>query len=142
MAIEVIECKTKDQVVDHFIIRKIVFVDEQNITLEEEYDWVEKERILFLVNYNGIHVGTARLKLGDNFSKIERVCILKEYRNKGVGKVLIEELINYSHNKNIYEIHLGAQTQAMGFYEKCGFVKYGDLYYDANIPHYNMKKES
>jgi len=140
--VNVIICKSKDEILDHFLIRKIVFIDEQYVSIEEEFDLVEKDRVMFLVYYDNKAIGAARLKLDPKKSKIERVCILKEYRNKGIGKKLIDDMIKYCHDNNAFNIHLGAQTHAISFYEKCGFTQYGELYYDANITHYNMKKES
>jgi predicted GNAT family N-acyltransferase len=140
--VDIVICTTKDQVIDHFLIRKEVFVIEQNVTMDDEFDLVEKERILFLVYFDGKPVGAARLYLNKEKSKIERVCILKEYRKLGIGKQLIDTMVNHCHENNCFNIHLGAQTHAIKFYEKCGFTQYGELFYDANIPHYHMKKES
>lgn len=140
--VKIIECTTKEQIMDHFIIRKLVFVDEQQVSMEEEFDLTEKNRTLFLVYDQNKPIGTARINFLQEYAKLERICILKEYRKKNIGKFLINELIKYCQQNNYYNIHLGSQVQAIGFYEKCGFVKYGEMYYDANIPHYNMKKES
>lgn len=137
---EIIKCTNIDHLIDHFIIRKIVFIDEQNVSYEEEFDLVEKQRVPFVV-YDGPHpIGAARLNLNKDYTKIERVCVLKEYRSKGIGKLIMEYLFDYLKNLEIKEVLISAQVQALKFYEGLGFEKFGDIFLDANIPHYKMKK--
>lgn len=133
-------CTTKDQIIDHFIIRKIVFVEEQKVTMEEEFDLEEKDRIMFVVYDEKKPIGAARIKLKDKTAKIQRVCILKEYRSLGYGYALMMELHRYCDEHGVSEIILDAQTHALPFYEKCGYTAFGDLFYDARIPHYRMRR--
>ncbi|MDD3107229.1 MAG: GNAT family N-acetyltransferase [Bacilli bacterium] len=133
-------CTTKDQIIDHFMIRKIVFVDEQKVTMEEEFDLVEKERIMFVMYDDAKPIGAARIYIQGNKAKIQRVCILKEYRFMGYGYSLMEELHQYCDAQAIKETYLDAQIHAIAFYEKCGYISYGELFYDARIPHYHMKR--
>lgn len=139
---EVKIAQTKDDLIDHYLIRRDVFVTEQNISLEEEYDFIEKECIVFLVKKDEISIGTARLRILHGAGKIERVCILKPYRNIGAGQILMEAMENYCLTHGVKSLLLGAQKHALGFYEKCGFEVCGTMYMDAGIPHYPMKKES
>jgi len=138
--IRVVKCRSVEELVDHYTIRKIVFIDEQNVSYEEEFDLVEKERIPFVLYLDKNPIGAARINLFKEYAKIERVCILKEYRNAGYGKFLMGYLIEYIKSLGYKEIQLASQTRAIGFYEKLGFQKYGNEFLDANIPHYKMKK--
>ncbi|MGD9604735.1 MAG: GNAT family N-acetyltransferase [Bacilli bacterium] len=133
-------CTTKNQIIDHFIVRKIVFVGEQNVTMEEEFDLEEKDRVMFVVYDDEKPIGAARIKIDNNKAKIQRVCILKEYRSLGYGYSLMMELHKYCDENFVKEIILDAQTHAIPFYEKCGYVVYGELFYDARIPHYHMRR--
>lgn len=130
---------TKDELIDHYLIRHKVFVEEQKISLKDEYDFVEKERVVVIAYLNNLPVGTARIKLEQN-AKVERVAVLKAYRTLGIGKQLMEYIIEYCISHNSQRIYLGAQEYAIPFYQKCGFTTYGECYLDANIPHYNMEK--
>ena len=130
-----------NDLLETYLIRKKVFVEEQNISYEDEYDFVENDRIVILVKYNGINCATGRINIKGNIANLERICVLKEYRNLSIGKYLINILINISKDKNCNLITLGAQLQALGFYRKLGFKEFGDNYLDANILHQNMKLE-
>lgn len=137
---KIVECTTKDHIVDHYYIRKVVFMDEQKVSFEDEFDLLEKERIPFVVYDGSKPIATARLNIQKEYTKIERVCVLKEYRNKGIGELLMNYLLELCKRQYITEVIISAQLQALGFYEKLGFVKFGDQFLDANIPHYKMKK--
>lgn len=52
----------------------------------------------------------------------------------------MEYLFAYCKSRGYNQIVISAQVQAMKFYENLGFIKYGDLFLEANIPHYKMKK--
>ncbi|MDD4000650.1 MAG: GNAT family N-acetyltransferase [Bacilli bacterium] len=134
-------CITKEELIDHYLIRKTVFIDEQAISYEEEYDFLEKEHLPFLFIHEDIPIGAARIKTEANCAKFERICILKPYRGLGLGRVLIEEMEKYSQKLGSKYFLLGAQAYAVPFYEKCGFYVIGELYYEAGIPHYQMRKD-
>lgn len=134
-------CTTKDELLEHYLIRKAVFIDEQKVSYKDEYDFQEKEALPYLYFYRGKAIGAARIKIEEDFAKLERICILKPYRSLGLGKKFLEELMAYAVNLGIKRFVLGAQAYAVPFYEKLGFIIAGDLYFDAGIPHYKMKKE-
>ncbi|NLY78340.1 MAG: GNAT family N-acetyltransferase, partial [Lysinibacillus sp.] len=78
-----------------FSIRKEVFVEEQGVPLEDEFD--EHDTLTgqckhILVYYNQQPVGTGRIRTVDGLGKLERICILKQYRKFGLGKVIIHTL--------------------------------------------------
>lgn len=136
----VIKCENIIHLIDHYKVRKEVFIDEQNVSYEDEFDLLEKERIPFIIYDNEIPIAAARLNVQKEYTKIERVCVIKKYRNLGIGKLIMNYLIDYSRSLGYKEVYLSAQTQALDFYEKLGFKKFGDIFLDANIPHYKMKK--
>lgn len=137
---KIVKCERVYELVDHYLIRKLVFIDEQKVSYEEEFDLEEKMRIPFVLYLDNKPIGAARINPKHEYAKIERVCILKEYRKHGYGYKLMEYLIDYCKALGYMEIQLGAQTTALGFYEKLGFIKFGDEFLDANISHYKMKK--
>ncbi len=119
-----------------FKIRRIVFVEEQNVSPEEEYDEFEETSEHFLVEVEGVPVACSRWREVAGKAKIERCAVLKEFRGKGIGKFLVENTLKQIPEGK--EIYLHAQTHAVPFYEKLGFKKVGELFYEANIPHYKM----
>ena len=67
------------------------------------------------------------------------MAVLKEYRNKGVGKAIIKEILKHYLNLNkVNNLILNSQIEAKDFYKKCGFVEVGEEFIEANIIHKKM----
>ena len=125
---------------DHFPeiknIRSTVFIEEQHVPEELEWDEFDETSTHILAYYDNNTVGTARLLENGH---IGRMAVLKAYRNRNIGKNMLKYLINLAHEKSIKNIELSAQEHAVKFYKKYGFSIYGDVYMDAGIPHFDMK---
>ncbi|BAQ08908.1 N-acetyltransferase gcn5 [Bacillus sp. OxB-1] len=135
---------TEENLQKAFAIRKEVFVHEQGVPLEEEFDSFDTlngpcEHIL--VYYDGKAVGTGRLRVTDDFGKLERICILEHYRKFGLGKGIIEALEKIAAQKGLARVKLHGQTQAEGFYHKLGYLTSSTVFMEAGIPHILMQKE-
>lgn len=127
-----------------FHIRKEVFVKEQGVPLEEEFDQFDTldgqcEHIL--VNYEEQPVGTGRLRVIDGIGKLERICILEPYRKFGLGKVIVKALEEIATIKGLSKVKLHGQTHAEGFYEKLGYQTSSDVFDEDGIPHVLMIKK-
>ena len=122
-------------------LRFEVFVDEQGVPVEEERDALDDSATHLLALQDGTPVGTARIVFQDDTAKIGRVCVVKTARGTGLGAKLIEACVSVAGNQaGITRAKLGAQTHAIGFYEKLGFEGYGPVYLDAGIDHRDMVK--
>jgi len=121
-----------------FEIRQKVFVDEQKVSREEEYDQFEDSSTHYLVFANGKPVGTARWRKTPKGIKLERFAVLKEYRNSGAGTAILDKVLEDVTRLN-EKIYLHAQITAINFYLKAGFVTEGDEFVEANIRHYKME---
>ena len=117
-------------------IRTTVFINEQHVPEELEWDEWDESSTHILAYYDNKVVGTARL-LEDGH--IGRMAVLKAYRNRNIVKNMLKYIINLAHDKSITNIELSAQEHAVEFYKKYGFSIYGDVYMDAGIPHFDMK---
>ncbi|MCM3651425.1 GNAT family N-acetyltransferase [Metabacillus litoralis] len=127
-----------------FRIRKEVFVEEQGVPLEDEFDEFDKLKDLcehILVYYNEQPVGTGRLRVVDGVGKLERICILEPYRKFGLGKIIINTLEEIAKEKGISRVKLHGQTQAEDFYKKLGYHTSSDIFMEDGIPHLLMVKE-
>lgn len=127
-----------------FHIRKEVFVEEQGVPLEDEFDEFDilngrSEHIL--VYYNEQPIGTGRVRWVDGFGKLERICILEPYRKFGLGKVIIKTLEEIAEEKGASKVKLHGQTQAEGFYKKLGYQTSSSVFMEDGIPHILMIKE-
>lgn len=122
-------------------LREIVFIQEQNVPADRDKDEDDKIAIHFLLFEKGIPIGTGRVIEKGYTAKVERLCILKEYRKKGAGQFLMKEILNYCKKQNFQKIVLGAQEHALNFYKKLDFEICSGKYMDANIPHFKMQLE-
>ena len=124
-------------------IRREVFVIEQSVPEAEEWDGKDGEAIhLIARDDQRTAIGTARILLIGDTGKIGRVAVLKSARGTGTGAALILAALDELRAlPGITRAKLGAQTHAIGFYEKLGFTAYGPEYDDAGIPHRDMSRE-
>lgn len=121
-------------------IRNQVFVEGQNVPIHEEVDELDACSEHYLLFLKQIPVGTARIRYLEDFAKIERVAILEAYQGRKLGHVLMKYILaNIQHNHRVKKAKLSAQTYAIPFYEKLGFVICSDEYLDAGILHKDMQ---
>lgn len=124
-------------------IRETVFVKEQQVSPEEEYDkYDESATHLIVYDADGVPCGTARWRETDKGIKLERFAVLRSHRRQGVGRLLLETILqdieedpNVSRQQPVY---MHAQTPAVDFYRKFGFDQVGDEFEECNIKHYEM----
>lgn len=119
-----------------------VFVVEQNCIYSDVDDF-DLDAVHILIKDNGRCVATSRiLGMNKKFEEISIGRVITIDRGKGYGRILMEEsvkaAIKYYKAKKIV---LGAQVQAKGFYKKCGFKEYGDVFDEDGIPHIHMMME-
>ena len=117
-------------------IRETVFMKEQNVPKDEEWDGQDEASWHYLAKADGNEtIGCARLMRS---GQIGRMAVLREYRGLGVGELLLNNVVSQAKELQMDLIFLHAQTYAVGFYERAGFRAHGDEFMDANIPHYAM----
>ncbi|MFC0340278.1 GNAT family N-acetyltransferase [Paracoccus niistensis] len=119
-------------------IRRRVFIEEQNVPEELELDDLDATAVHLLATQDGRPVGTARLLIEGETAKIGRVAILPELRGTGAGAALMRAALDELRARGVTRAKLGAQTHAIGFYERLGFTVHGPEYDDAGIPHRDM----
>ena len=118
-------------------IRTAVFVQEQGVDASDEYDAFEEISQHYLVAVDNKAVATARWRFTPNGIKLERFAVLKAHRGEGIGKYLVEQVIEEV-QKHAKPIYLHAQIQVVDFYQKLGFEKEGALFEEAGIQHFKM----
>lgn len=121
-------------------VREIVFIEEQGVPRDIEWDDRDatSEHVLAL-DGEGVAIGTGRL-LADGH--IGRMAVLADWRDKGVGRALLERLFEEARRKGMRQLALNAQTQACGFYRRFGFVEEGPEFMEAGIPHQAMVRST
>lgn len=136
--VQVFTTDDKEKAEHAFDIRRKVFVEEQKVSPEEEYDEFEDSSRHFLLLADGQSVGTARWRSTDKGIKLERFAVLPEYRNLGAGSMLVKSVLEEVNDKHGL-IYLHAQVAAMKLYERAGFKATGPLFFEAGIAHYKME---
>lgn len=119
-------------------VRRTVFIEEQKVLESIELDGRDSECWHVLASDgDGKPIGTARM---DKNGKIGRMAVLREYRGRGVGRQILQAIMDYGKSKGIMDFHLSAQIRAVGFYEKMGYECSGGEFEEAGIKHINMRK--
>jgi predicted GNAT family N-acyltransferase len=117
-------------------VRERVFIDEQNVPREEEWDGRDEDAAHFIaLNAAGQALGCARL-LPDG--QIGRMAVLESHRGTGLGMRLLEAAIDEAVQRGMRSVFLHAQTHALEFYRRAGFVPEGSEFAEAGIPHLAM----
>jgi len=119
-------------------IRTRVFIEEQHVPAELEWDEFDESCTHFIVRHQSHAIATARLKPD---GQIGRMAVLKNHRQLGVGSLLLSTLIEHAKNTGLLTLYLHAQVQVTGFYQKYGFAIAGEKFIDAGIPHREMLKK-
>jgi len=119
-------------------IRTKVFVEEQYVPYELEVDGLDETAEHIIAHHKNKPIGCARIRIVENYAKLERLAVLKEYRGQSIGQQLTRFAITYCKTKPVTEMHLHAQLPVAGFYETLGFKRYGKEFDEAGIKHIAM----
>lgn len=121
-------------------IRQEVFIEEQKFSYE--FDETDHISIHILLYCDGIPAGTGRLfKDNDGSWHIGRIAVDKEFRGKHLGEEIMRRIEAKARELGAKKTILSAQCRVRGFYEKCGYTAYGDVYLDEYCEHISMEKE-
>lgn len=137
MEIHVVPVGWSEREADLRRIRHAVFVVEQNVPVELEWDAEDPPGTHFLaLDSAGQQLGCARLTTG---GQIGRMAVLAAHRGRGIGAALLEAALASAQEQGLKEVFLHAQTHAEGFYRSAGFVREGAEYLEADIEHISMR---
>ena len=119
-------------------VREPVFVQEQRVPLELEWDELDPLSVhAIALDVDDRPIGTGRLTPEH---KIGRMAVLPLWRGHGVGAALLEQLMDVAQSLGYPAIELHAQIDAVAFYERYGFLAYGDEFEEAGIRHRRMRR--
>lgn len=150
----IVDIESEDQLQDAYDIRLDVFVNEQEVPIEEEIDALDTDPTTFhSVAYDGEHaVGTGRV-LGNpehpGEAHIGRLAVRKSHRGTGLGALMMGHLEGVAAAQYgvrdgddlVVRVELSAQEYAMGFYRRLGYEAVsGERYLDAGIWHQDMAR--
>jgi predicted GNAT family N-acyltransferase len=119
-------------------VRHAVFINEQNIAEEDEWDDADENALHLVASLDGNPIATARLT---SDGTVGRMAVLESFRLQGTGSAMMKQIIKTAKKSRIKVLKLHAQRSAEGFYTKHGFVTEGQEFMEAGIPHIAMKLE-
>ena len=123
-------------------VRTAVFVEEQGIPMEMEWDEADNTAV-HAVAYNGLGQGIATGRLvrqGEGVAKIGRMAVHRALRGSRVGGEILHTLMGVARQRGDSEVMLYAQRSAEGFYQRLGFAPRGEPFEEVGIPHIEMVK--
>lgn len=120
-----------------FRLRRAVFVTEQKVPEEEEFDADDLTATHVIAIADGEVCGTLRIIRDDEDIKIGRVVVAIFARGRGVASAMISHAMGLQPAGSRF--YLTAQTDKTSLYEKFGFVAFGDIFDDGGMPHIAMK---
>ncbi|MFB7331760.1 GNAT family N-acetyltransferase [Streptomyces adustus] len=134
-----------------FTVRKEVFVREQGVPEDIEYDAYDAVAVHVLaIRADGVTLGTGRLLYGEeaaaktggdlSVGSLGRLAVAQAARGLGVGAALVRGIEEAARARGLAAVDLHAQTHALGFYERLGYAAYGPEFPDAGIPHRAMRR--
>ncbi len=134
--VEIADWSRDDQRTALLDLRGTVFIQEQGVPEQRERDGLDVDCWHVLARDEaGQPIGCGRLTPQH---KIGRMAVLPEWRGRGVGVALLRELVARARAQGWPEVALDAQVSAIGFYEREGFIAYGDEFEDAGLAHRAM----
>jgi predicted GNAT family N-acyltransferase len=120
------------------ILREFVFIGEQNVPADLEWDGKDEQCVHILAqDAKGRGIGTARMTPE---GQIGRMAVLRAWRNRGVGSDMLTALLTIARARQLPRVQLDAQTHAIDFYLRHDFTPQGEIFMDAGIPHQHMTR--
>ena len=124
------------------VVRGIVFVEEQQVDWEGEFDEFEQDAVHFLGEVDGQPVAAGRLRvLEDGWGKLERIAVRPGWRGQGLAKQMVAALLIEAQARGIRDLKLHAQAYLDKFYADFGFRKQGPAFIECGILHILMVRE-
>ncbi|MCL2203002.1 MAG: GNAT family N-acetyltransferase [Defluviitaleaceae bacterium] len=124
---------------DVYALRQRVFMDEQGIAREDEFEGDDGACIHVVIYENDLPLSTGRVKITKEDYIIGRVATLPQHRGRGLATAVMQALIKAVCIMGGQRQILHAQLSAQPFYEKLGFTPYGEVFQEAGIPHICME---
>jgi predicted GNAT family N-acyltransferase len=117
-------------------VREAVFVREQNVPQELEWDGLDEScRHVLALDGHGNAIGCGRITADGH---IGRMAVLPGWRGRKVGRAMLEALLDYARSQHHRQVELNAQVQALPFYRRFGFMEVGKEFIEAGMPHRKM----
>jgi predicted GNAT family N-acyltransferase len=140
--------KNEGDLMQVLAIQEVVFIEEHGMSMELESELLDRDAFHVLAYQQGHAVGTGRLVVLDKpppgeqgkWGQLARMAVLRSSRGSGIGKALLEILSGEAKRLGLNGLSLHAPVSAQPFYEKEGFVISSGVFYEAGMPHVEMRR--
>jgi predicted GNAT family N-acyltransferase len=139
--IRIVEIHDRAAMEQAWALRRIVFIEEQAVPEAIEMDADDAVAFHVLALEGDTALGCGRMVTHGDHVKIGRMAVLKERRSEGIGRQVLEYLMEAARQRDFRKALLHAQVHAEGFYRKNGFLPLGEIFEEAGIPHRAMERE-
>ncbi|MCE7994372.1 MAG: GNAT family N-acetyltransferase [Roseivirga sp.] len=127
-----------------FKIREKVFREDLGVEWEDIFDQYDQGATHFIAYSDDEPAGSSRYRRTEKGVRLERFAVLPQYRGKGVGKRLVQSNLGHI-EANLKTpgllVYLHAQLEVMALYGSYGFYKVGEVFLEANLEHFEMRKQ-
>ena len=134
-------CTTLDDLTKAYMVRAIVFIEEQQVAYAEEVDELEHSALHILGEMDGEPMAAARMRFLGEYAKLERIAVRKSWRGRGLGHELVEYMLELARERGFHRFKMHAQAHLVDFYRVHGFEPKGEMFQEARIDHFLMVKE-
>ena len=121
-----------------YMVRKKVFIDEQDVPEELERDEFDDAALHVICKADELVIAAGRILLFDEEAIVGRVAVLKPWRGKGIGKKIMEFIMDIAKNNGVKTLAANVQIDVQDFYEKLGFKPVGEFFLEAGREHIKM----
>jgi predicted GNAT family N-acyltransferase len=139
--IKVVRIANRARMEQAWAIRRTVFIDEQRVPEEIEMDEDDAHALHALALDGDQPVGCGRMVAHGDQVKIGRMAVLHERRGAGIGRLILDFLMDAARKQGFRRAILHAQLTAEGFYLKNGYLPQGDIFEEAGIMHRQMERD-
>ena len=140
-AIRVIEVRSPAAIEQAWALRRRVFIEEQHVPEALEMDDQDAVATHVLALDGDLAVGCGRMVAEGDHVKIGRMAVTRERRGEGIGRRVLDSLMELARQRGFRQAILHAQLTAEGFYLKQGYIPCGDVFEEAGIAHRLMERE-
>lgn len=134
-------CATLDDLAKAFMVRAIVFMEEQEVAYAEEVDEFEHSALHILGEIDGEPMAAGRIRFLGGYAKLERIAVRKAWRGRGLGHELVEYMMAIARERGLSKFKMHAQAHLVDFYRVHGFEPKGEMFQEAKIDHFLMVRD-
>lgn len=124
------------------LLRQAVLRSPLGLRFTEEELEQEKDSFHFAIYKDEEVVACVVLQpLGAEKAKLRQMAVAEKWRGHGLGKEMIKFVEDFARAQGVLKIELNAREEAVGFYEKQGYVRLGEKHVEVGLPHWKMSKK-